>query len=126
MRHEPGRTKRSPANEAARCAGDQGVPQVADVRASRSDPRSKPTRLCRWPAAWLVMKSGSGNDLDGENHGDEPVDGGAERRPPPCVGNVVAAFLPEVFETMACVAKDQEPGRSGDACGGKQDERDRD
>jgi hypothetical protein len=26
----------------------------------------------------------------------------------------VAAFLPEVLETMARVAKDQEPGRSGD------------
>src|ERR1700736_5537775 len=32
------------------------------------------------------MKSGSCNDLDDENHGDEPVDGGAERRPPPCAG----------------------------------------
>ena len=72
--------------------------------------------------AWLVMKSGSCNDLGGENHRDEPVDGGAERRPPPCVGNVVTALLPEVLETMACVAKDEEPGRSGDARGGKQDE----
>src|SRR5204863_6692816 len=123
---EPGRTKRSPATGAARCAGDQGVPQVADVRESRSDPGSKSTRLCRWPAAWLVMESGSGNDLDGENHGDEPVDGGAKRRPPPGVGNVVTALLPEVLETMARVAKDQEPRRPGDARGGKQDERDRD
>ena len=46
-------------------------------------------------------ESGSRNDLGGENHGDEPVDGGAERRPPPCAGDVVAALLPEVFETMA-------------------------
>src|SRR6266699_3503163 len=73
--------------------------------------------------SWLVMESGSRNDLDDENHGDEPVDGGAKRRPPPGVGNVVAALLPEVFETVACVAKDEEPGRPGDACGGKQDER---
>src|SRR2546421_9614377 len=86
-------------------------------------PVSKSARLCRWPGAWLVMKSGSCNDLDGENHGDEPVDGGAERRPPPGVGNVVAALLPEVLETMACVAKDQEPGRPGDAHRGKPDER---
>jgi hypothetical protein len=50
------------------------------------------------------MKSDSGKDLDGENRGDEPVDGGAERRPPPCAGHVVAALLPEVFETMTCVA----------------------
>src|SRR5437763_15831410 len=86
-------------------------------------PVSKSARLCRWPVAWLVMKSGSCNDLDGENDGDEPVDGGAERRPPPCAGDVVAAFLPEVLETMACVAQDEEPGRSGDTSRGQQDER---
>src|SRR5947209_10342424 len=86
-------------------------------------PVSKSTRLCRRPVAWLLMKSGSCNDLDGENDGDEPVDGGAERRPPPCAGDVVAAFLPEVLETMACVAQDQEPGRSGDTSRGQQDER---
>jgi hypothetical protein len=28
---------------------------------------------------------------------DEPVDGGAERRPPSCVAHVVAALLPEVL-----------------------------
>src|SRR5215472_828557 len=72
------------------------------------------------------MKSGSCNDLGGENHGDEPVHGGAERRPPLCFGNVVAALLPEVLQTMACVAKDEEPRRAGDARGGKQDERARD
>src|SRR5947199_7080765 len=86
-------------------------------------PVSKSARLCRWPVAWLVMKSGSCNDLDGEDDGDEPVDSGAERRPPPCAGDVVAALLPEVLETVACVAQDQEPGRSGDACGGQRDER---
>src|SRR4051812_38476225 len=86
-------------------------------------PVSKSTRLCRRPVAWLVMKSGSGNDLDGENHGDEPVDGGAEGRPPPRADDVVAAFLPETLETVACVAQDQEPGRSGDARRGQQDER---
>jgi hypothetical protein len=36
------------------------------------------------------MKSGCGNDLDGENDRDEPVDGGAERRPPPGAGAVPA------------------------------------
>ena len=60
------------------------------------------------------MKSGSCHDFNEENYGDEPVDGGAERRPPPCAGDVVAALLPEVLEAMACVAQDQEPGRSGD------------
>src|SRR5207244_3376083 len=49
-----------------------------------------------------------------------------KRRPPPRVGHVVAALLPEVLETMACVAKDEEPGRPGDARGGKQEERARD
>jgi hypothetical protein len=49
-------------------------------------PVSESTRLCRWPAARLVMKSDPCNDLDGENDRDEPVDGGAERRPPPRAG----------------------------------------
>src|SRR5437764_13404582 len=89
-------------------------------------PVSKSARLCRWPVAWLVMKSGSCNDLGGENNGDEPVDGGAERRPPPGVGNVVAALLPEGFETMACLAKDGEPGQPGQPLGGKQAQRARD
>src|SRR5690349_9169846 len=97
-------------------SGDK--PLMMDVRQSGSGPAT-----LRWPAAWLVVKSGSGDDRDGENDGDEPVDGGAERRPPPCAGDVVAALLPEVLEAVACVAQDQEPGRSGDACGGQQDER---
>src|SRR5205814_6864376 len=99
-----------------RVAGAVGEGRPAQI------PVSKSTRVCRWPVAWLVMKSGSCDDLGGENHGDEPVNGGAKRRPPPCAGNVAAAFLPEVFEAMACVAKDKEPGRSGDARGGEQDE----
>src|SRR6185437_15128487 len=118
-----GPDKRPPATGAARCAGDQGVPQVADVRVSRSNPGFEIYAALRWPVAWLVVKAGSGNDLDGQNDGDEPVDGGAERRPPPCPGDVVAALLPEVLEAMACVANDQEPGRSGDACRGQQDKR---
>src|SRR5262245_55813427 len=80
---------------------------VAGHPQTRSQIRSDRHRSPRW-TQWLVMKSDSHGDLDGENHGDEPVDGGAERRPPPCAGNVVAALLPEVLETMACVAKDEE------------------
>src|SRR6266496_3488979 len=107
---------RSPRVVAPCRGGDAG-------RAFRSNRRGvKPTQVCRWLVHWLVMESGSCNDLDEENHGDEPVDGGAEGGPPPCAGNVVAAFLPEVLETMGCVAQDEEPGRSGDARRGKQDE----
>jgi hypothetical protein len=56
-------------------------------------PVLKCTRLCRRPVTWLVMKSGSCHDLDGENNGDEPVDGCAERRPPPCAGEQRAGAL---------------------------------
>jgi hypothetical protein len=95
----------------------------ASIRSPSLDPAADHDQRdrARNRADW-VMKSGSGNDLDGENHGDEPVDGGAERRPPPCPGDVVAALLPEVLETVACVAQDQEPGRSGDGRCGEQDE----
>src|SRR4029077_7641571 len=73
--------------------------------------------------AWIMVKPASHRIPEHETQGTQPVHGGAERRPPPCVGNVVTAFLPEVLETMAGVGKDKEPGRSGDARGGKQNER---
>jgi len=42
--------------------------------------------------------------LDGEDRGDEHVDGCAERGPPSGVGDVAVSFLPEVFEAVARVA----------------------
>jgi hypothetical protein len=56
------------------------------VRASRSDPSFE--IYAGLPLAWRMasVKSGFGNDLGGENG--EPVGGGAERRPPPCAGNM--------------------------------------
>src|SRR5690242_8033423 len=58
---------------------------------------SAPVLAARTPAVfrsgrWLMVKSGSHRDLDDENQGNQPVDGGAEWRPPPCVGNVVTPF----------------------------------
>src|SRR5262249_9521241 len=75
---------------------------------------------------WHVRKAGPPGGPEGGTPGAGPVDGGADGRPPPCVSYVVAALLPKVLQAMACVAKDQEPGRSSDAHGGKQDERARD
>jgi hypothetical protein len=39
----------------------------------------------------------AGGDLDGDDRGHDPVDDHAERRPPACVGDEVAAVLPEVL-----------------------------
>jgi hypothetical protein len=82
----------------------------------------------RGPSGW----SGVGSlevevDTDGDQHdqdgGGDLVDDQAERRPPPGVGHVVAAVLPEVLEPMAAEAEHQQPCRSGDAGRGEHDER---
>jgi hypothetical protein len=64
----------------------------------------------------------SGDGRDDEDGGDEPVDGGAERGPPSCVGDVLAALLPGVLEPMAGVAEHEQPRRPGDGDRGQQDE----
>jgi hypothetical protein len=57
-------------------------------------------------------------DADGDQHDenrcDDPVDDQAERRPPPSVGNILVAVLPQVLEPMAGEAGHQQPCWSGD------------
>jgi len=72
--------------------------QLSQQRPGRI-PVSGSTRSAAGLWLWLVVKSGSGNDLDGEYHGDEPVDGGADGGHPPCACHVMAALLPESLET---------------------------
>src|SRR3954469_1025789 len=57
------------------------------------------------------MKVHSCGYLDDKDCRDEPVDSGAERRPPPGVGHVLATFLPEVLEPVAGVAGNEQPHR---------------
>src|SRR3954452_20554259 len=61
------------------------------------------------------MKVDSCGYLDDQDRGDEPVDSGAEWRPPPSVGHVLAAFLPEVLEPVPGVADNEQPHRCGHA-----------
>jgi len=51
----------------------------------------------------------AGGDLDGDDRGDDPVDDHAERRPPARAGDEVAAVLPEVLESVAGQAGDEQP-----------------
>jgi hypothetical protein len=60
------------------------------------------------------MKLDAGGDQHDEDGRDDPVDDRAERRPPACVGHIVAALLPKVLEPMAGEAEHQQPRRSGD------------
>jgi EmrB/QacA subfamily drug resistance transporter len=48
----------------------------------------------------------SSGDFDGEDGGDEPVDGDAERWPPARVGDEMAPVLPEVFGPVRGVGED--------------------
>src|SRR3954451_21864033 len=68
------------------------------------------------------MKVDSCGYLDDKDGGDEPVDSGAERRPPPGVGDVLAAFLPEVFEPVAGIARNEQPRCRSHADRGEHDE----
>jgi hypothetical protein len=63
-----------------------------------------------------------GDDRDDQDGCDEPVDSGAKRRSPSCVGNVLAALLPGVLEPVAGVTKHHQPRRPGDGRRGQQDE----
>src|SRR2546425_13108196 len=49
----------------------------------------------------LVVEMNAGDDLDGDDRRDRPIDHKTERRPPACVGNKLTAVLPEVFEAVA-------------------------
>jgi hypothetical protein len=49
----------------------------------------------------LVVEVNAGEDLDGDDRRDRPVDDETERWPPACVGDELSAVLPEVFEAVA-------------------------
>jgi hypothetical protein len=49
----------------------------------------------------LVVEMHAGDDLDGDDRRDRPVNHKTEGRPPACVGNELTSVLPEVLETVA-------------------------
>src|SRR6476620_6371353 len=65
------------------------------------------------------MEGDSLDDCYGDDRGSDEVDGHAERGPPPGVGHVVVAVLPQVLQSVADEADDDQPGRPGDACCGE-------
>ena len=63
------------------------------------------------PGQHLLTRTPRGEE--GQDH--DPVDGGAERWPPPGAGDVLAALLPRVLDPMGREPERKEPRRSGDA-----------
>ena len=57
-----------------------------------------------------MVEVNAGDDLDGDDRRDCPIDHEAERRPPAGVGDELAAVLPEVFEAVAGETRDEQPG----------------
>src|SRR4051794_1509035 len=92
-------TTRQVPDEMSRVLAGTGRRALDDHQAS--DPRPR----------WLSMKGDSGGLPDDQTRRDDPVDSGAEWRPPPGVGHILAAFLPEVFEPVAGVAGNEQPHR---------------
>jgi hypothetical protein len=66
----------------------------------------------------LVVEVNAGDDLDGDDRGDRPIDDETERWPPACVGDELTAVLPEVFEAVASETGDEQPRRACDRSGG--------
>src|SRR5688572_16574967 len=64
----------------------------------------------------------SSDDQDNERRCYQPVDGSAERWPPPRVGDKVMTVLPEVLESVAGIGDDEEPSRSSRRRCGEHDE----
>jgi hypothetical protein len=54
----------------------------------------------------LVVEVNAGDDLDGNDRRDRPIDHETEWWPPACVGDKLSAVLPEVFEAVAGKADD--------------------
>jgi hypothetical protein len=70
----------------------------------------------------LGVEMHAGDDLDGDDRRDYPIDHETEGRPPACVGNKLTAVLPEVLETVASETNDEQPRCACDRRGGDDDE----
>jgi hypothetical protein len=66
------------------------------------------------------VKRDPDHDQHDQDGGDNPVNHQAERRPPPRVGDIVAAMLPEILQSMTDEAEHQQPHRPGDGRRGNQ------
>src|SRR5690349_13094350 len=67
------------------------------------------------PPSCLAMEGNSHHYRGGEDSGDDPVDGGAERWPPARVPDEVRAVLPQVLQAVAGQPEHEQPCRSADA-----------
>src|SRR6266480_4828332 len=66
------------------------------------------------------------DDLDTDDHRNDPVHGRTERRPPSGSRDELTSLLPRIFDPMGREPEGKEPRRSGDAGGGDGDEAHRD
>ena len=69
-----------------------------------------------------LVEVDSCGDFDGEDGGNEPVDGQAEGWPPARIGHEVGAVLPQVLRPVREVGDDEDPGSLGDADRGEDHE----
>src|SRR5207342_245891 len=69
----------------------------------------------RWSrTSCLAMEGNSHQYRGGEDSGGDPVDGGAERRPPARVPDEVCAVLPQILQAVAGQPEHEQPRRSAD------------
>ena len=55
----------------------------------------------------LVVEMHAGDDLDGDDRRDRPINHKTKGRPPACAGNKLPAVLPEVLNTVASETDDE-------------------
>lgn len=68
-----------------------GIEPVRDLLSPLPASTDATSVLPVWMPSGLLVQVDAGDDLDDQDQRDQPVDGGAERRPPPRVDDVLAA-----------------------------------
>src|SRR6266480_5676786 len=66
------------------------------------------------------------DDLDTDDHRNDPVHGRTERRPPSGSRDELTSLLPRILDPMGREPEGEQPCRTGDAGGGDDDEAHRD
>lgn len=91
---------------------------VRDQLSSNSDPPKYAETVTRS----LVVQTHAGDNLDGDDRRDRPINDKTEGRPPACVGNKLTPVLPEILKAVPSETGDKQPRCACDRRGGDDDE----
>jgi hypothetical protein len=98
--------ERDLAGEGRAGSGDVGLRVARTMFELKSMPARNSGSTSDYDVKSLVVEVNAGDDLDGNDRRDRPIDHETEWWPPACVGDKLSAVLPEVFEAVAGKADD--------------------